>query len=107
MSKAPTILSTLIEIYDPMSDGWTSVQNTSLISLPISAVSLKGDIFVVVRSKENEQKVSQVKIYSGDTNEWKLCAKAPAGAFLYSLAPLKIPRDILTTCKVVTQEQIP
>ena len=105
--KVPAVISTLIEIYDPVSDVWTSIQNTSLRSIPVSAVSLKGDIFVVVRSKENEQKVSQVKIYSGDTNEWKLCAKAPAGAFLNSLAPLKIPRDILTTCKVVTQEQIP
>ena len=85
-----------------MSDVWTSVQNTSLRTILISAVSLKGDIFVVVRSEENEQIVAQVKIYNVDTNEWKLCAKAPAGAFLYSLAPLKIPRDILTTCKVVT-----
>ena len=101
-STAPTVTSTLTEIYDPVSDVWTSVQNISLTSLPIDAVSLKGDIFVVVRSKENEQIVSQVKIYNGDTNEWKLCAKAPAGAHLYSLAPSKIPRDILTTCKVVT-----
>ena len=102
--KVPAIpvISTLTEIYDPVSDVWTSVQNTSLRTIPISAVSLKGDIFVVVRSKENEQIVSQVKIYNGDTNEWKLCAKAPAGAYLYSLAPSKIPRDILTTCKVVT-----
>ena len=107
-STAPMVTSALTEICDPVSDVWTSVQNTSLRSIPVSAVILKGDIFVVVRSKENEQIVSQVKIYNSDTNEWKLCAKAPAGAFLYSLAPLKIPRDILTTCKVVTQqEQIP
>ena len=105
--KVPAAISTLIEIYDPVSDVWTSVQNTSLRSIPVSAVSLKGDIFVVFRSKENEQIVSQVKIYNVDTNEWKLCAEAPAGAYLYSLAPLKIPRDILSTCKVVTQEQIP
>ena len=104
---APAVLSTLIEIYDPVSDVWTSVQNTSLRSVPVSAVSLKGDIFVVFLSKENDQIVSQVKIYNGDTNDWKLCAKAPAGAYLFSLAPLKIPKDILTTCKVVTQEQIP
>ena len=101
--KVPaTVISTLTEIYDPVSDVWTSVQNTSLRTILISAVSLKGDIFVVVRSEENEQIVAQVKIYNVDTNEWKLCAKAPAGASLYSLAPLKIPRDILTTCKVVT-----
>ena len=105
--KVPAAISTLIEIYDPVSDVWTSVQNTSLRSIPVSAVSLKGDIFVVFRSKENEQIVSQVKIYNVDTNEWKLCAEAPAGAYLYGLAPLKIPRDILSTCKVVTQEQIP
>ena len=105
--KVPFIISTLIEIYDPVSDGWTSVQNTSLRSIPISAVSLKEEIFVLVRKKENERVVCQVNIYHGDTNEWKLCAIAPTGTQLCSLAPLKIPRDILTTCKVVTQEQIP
>ena len=104
MRKAPTILSTLIEIYDPMSDGWTSLQNTFLRSIPISAVSLKEEIFVLVRKKENERVIHQVNIYHGETNEWKLCA--PTGVQLCSLAPLKIPRDILTTCKVVTQEQI-
>ena len=104
MRKAPTILSTLIEIYDPMSDGWTSLQNTFLRSMPISAVSLKEEIFVLVRKKENERVIHQVNIYHGETNEWKLCA--PTGVQLCSLAPLKIPRDILTTCKVVTQEQI-
>ena len=105
--KAPAILSTLIEIYDPVSDGWTSVQNTSFRSIPISAVSLKEEIFVLVWKKENERVIRQVNIYHGDTNEWKLCAIAPTGTQLCSLAPLKIPRDILTTCKVVTQEQIP
>ena len=105
--KVPAIISTLIEIYDPVSDGWTSLQNTFLRSIPISAVSLKEEIFVLVRKKENEQVIHQVNIYHGETNEWKLCAIAPTGVQLCSLAPLKIPRDILTTCKVVTQEQIP
>ena len=104
--KVPAIISTLIEIYDPVSDGWTSLQNTFLRSIPISAVSLKEEIFVLVRKKENEQVIHQVNIYHGETNEWKLCAIAPTGVQLCSLAPLKIPRDILTTCKVVTQEQI-
>lgn len=105
--KAPTTISTLIEIYDPVSDGWTSVQNTSLRSIPICAVSLKEEIFVLVWKKENERVIRQVNIYHGDTNEWKFCAMAPTGTQLCSLAPLKIPRDILTTCKVVTQEEIP
>ena len=104
--KVPAIISTLIEIYDPVSDGWTSLQNTFLRSIPISAVSLKEEIFVSVRKKENERVIHQVNIYHGETNEWKLCAIAPTGVQLCSLAPLKIPRDILTTCKVVTQEQI-
>ena len=104
--KVPAIISTLIEIYDPVSDGWTSLQNTFLRSIPISAVSLKEEIFVLVRKKENERVIHQVNIYHGETNEWKLCAIAPTGVQLCSLAPLKIPRDILTTCKVVTQEQI-
>ena len=95
----------LTEIYDPVSDVWTSVRNTSLMSLLVSAVSLKGDTFVLAISKVNRQLVFRVYIYNGDTNEWKLCANAPFGVRLFS--PLKIPRDILTTCKVVTSEQIP
>ena len=101
-STAPMVTSALTEIYDPGSDVWTSVQNTSLTSLPICAASLKGDIFVLVLSRENDQLVCQVNIYNGETNEWKLCANAPTGVQLFTLAPLKIPRDILTTCKVVT-----
>ena len=101
-STAPTVTSTLTEIYDPVSDVWTSVQYTPLRSLPVCAVSLKGDIFVLVLSRENDQVVFQVNIYNGDTNEWNLCANAPTGVQLFSLAPLKIPRDILTACKVVT-----
>ena len=101
-SKAPTVTSTLTEIYDPLSDVWTSVQYTPLRSLPVCAVSLKQDIFVLVLSRENDQVVFQVNIYNGDTNEWNLCADAPTGVQLFSLAPLKIPRDILTACKVVT-----
>ncbi|CAH3189145.1 unnamed protein product, partial [Porites evermanni] len=95
-STAPTVTSTLTEIYDPVSDVWTSVQYTPLRSLPVCAVSLKGDIFVLVLSRENDQVVFQVNIYNGDTNEWNLCANAPTGVQLFSLAPLKIPRDILT-----------
>ena len=101
-STAPTVTSTLTEVYDPVSDVWTSVQYTPLRSIPVCAVSLKGDIFVLVLSRENDQLVFQVNIYNGDTNEWKLCANAPTGVQLFSLAPLKIPRDILTACKVVT-----
>lgn len=101
-STAPTVTSTLTEIYDPVSDVWTSVQYTPLRSLPVCAVSLKQDIFVLVLSRENDQVVFQVNIYNGDTNEWNLCANAPTGVQLFSLAPLKIPRDILTACKVVT-----
>lgn len=101
-STAPTVTSTLPEIYDPLSDVWTSVQYTPLRSLPVCAVSLKQDIFVLVLSRENDQVVFQVNIYNGDTNEWSLCADAPTGVQLFSLAPLKIPRDILTACKVVT-----
>ena len=101
-STAPKVTSTLTEIYDPLSDVWTSVQYTPLRSLPVCAVSLKQDIFVLVLSRENDQVVSRVNIYNGDTNEWNLCADAPTGVQLFSLAPLKIPRDILTACKVVT-----
>ena len=101
-STAPKVTSTLTEIYDPLSDVWTSVQYTPLRSLPVCAVSLKQDIFVLVLSRENDQVVSQVNIYNGDTNEWNLCADAPTGVQLFSLAPLKIPRDVLTACKVVT-----
>ena len=101
-STAPTVASTLTEIYDPLSDVWTSVQYTPLRSLPVCAVSLKQDIFVLVLSRENDQVVSQVNIYNGDTNEWNPYADAPTGVQLFSLAPLKIPRDILTACKVVT-----
>ena len=102
-STAPTVVtSTLTEIYDPVSDVWTSVQNISLTSFPIDAVSLKGEIFVLVLSRENDQRVRQVSIYNGETNELKLCANVPTGVQLFTLALLKIPRDILTTCKVVT-----
>ena len=37
-----------------------------------------------------------------EKNEWKHCASVPRISSPIALAPLRIPRDIIKTCKVVT-----
>ena len=95
--------SGLIEMYDPTSNMWNSIiQSMAAPKYAFSAVRFKGSVFVIGVWEQDSRLACLLKTYDVDKNEWKLCASIPRGLQLPSLSPLRIPRDILNTCEVVT-----
>ena len=101
----PNVHSSLIEMYDPSFDTWTGIQSIAAPTRVYSAVSYKGNVFVIGEWNQEGSKNRSLSIYDVDKNEWKPFASVPSGFKLITLAPLRIPRDILKTCKVVTGVQ--
>ena len=90
-------LSSSIEMYDPVSNIWTAIQNSSAPTCCYGVTSLNGSVYVIGFQSHDRF----LWIYDPDKNEWKHCARLPSSAPI-SLASLRIPRDILNICKVAT-----
>ena len=96
-SRESVDLSSSIEMYDPVSNIWTAIQNSSAPTCCYGVTSLNGSVYVIGFQSHDRF----LWIYDPDKNEWKHCARLPSSAPI-SLASLRIPRDILNICKVVT-----
>ena len=94
--------SSSIEMYDPTSNMWTAIQNTSLPTRFFSVTSFKGNVYVIGKWNQESSHDYFLRIYDVEKNEWRHCASVPRISRPFALAPLRIPRDILKTCKVVT-----
>ena len=94
--------SSSIEMYDPTSNMWTAIQNTSLPTRFFSVTSFKGNVYVIGKWNQESSNDYFWRIYDVEKNEWKHCASVPRISSPIALAPLRIPRDIIKTCKVVT-----
>jgi len=91
--------TSLIEMYNPALNMWMGVQNMATPKYPLSAVSFKGNMFLIGLWTQDGFPSCCLKVYDADKNEWKPCVSIPHGFHLSSLAPLRIPRDILLKCK--------
>ena len=101
-SFSPPHLCSSIEMYDPTSNVWTAIQGISAPTCFFSATSFKGSVYVIGRQTQESSVSLSLLIYDVEKNEWKHCASVPPISVPMSLAPLRIPRDILNTCNVVT-----
>ena len=101
-SIRPPQVSSSIEMYDPTSNMWTAIQGISAPRCFFSATSFKGSVYVIGRQTQESPGSLSLLIYDVEKNEWKHCASVPPISVLMSLASLRIPRDILNTCNVVT-----
>ena len=103
-SVSPLILAACsrIEMYDPTANMWTAIQDISAPTFFFSMTSFKGSVYVIGRQTQESPVSSSLRIYDVEKNEWKHCASVPPILVPMSLAPLRIPRDILNTCNVVT-----
>ena len=101
VNRRPATPSSLIEMYDPATNAWSGIRNMAAPKLLCGAVRFKGEVFVIGLWGNDSSSNCSLKIYDVDTNEWKPCADAPSGIQLFTLAPLRVPRDILETCQVV------
>ena len=98
----PLHVCSSIEMYDPTSNMWTAIQGISAPTRFFSVTSFKGSVYVIGNWTQ-ESPGSFLRIYDVEKNEWKHCSSVPViSSAIIALAPLRIPRDILKTCKVVT-----
>ena len=93
----------LIEMYDPVLNEWTGIQSVGPPKHCFGVVTFKGEVFVIGKWTEDtcSSQDSYLKVYDVDENEWKPCASIPCGFPVRCLAPLRIPRDILRSCRVI------
>ena len=100
-SSQPIVVSLSIEMYDPASNVWTAIQGISAPTRYFSATSFKGSIYVIGKWNQDSSD-SFLRIFDVEKNEWRHCASVPRISNPIALSPLRIPRDILKTCKVAT-----
>ena len=101
-SFSPPHVCSSIEMYDPTSNVWTAIQGISALTCFFRATSFKGSVYVIGRQTHESPGSLSLLIYDVEKNEWKHCTSVPPISVPMSLAPLRIPRDILNTCNVVT-----
>ena len=89
-------------MYDPTANMWTAIQGISAPTCYFGATSFKGSVYVIGTQTQESPVSLSLLIYDVEKNEWKHCTSVPPISVLMSLAPLRIPRDILNTCNVVT-----
>ncbi|XP_078371891.1 kelch-like protein 7 [Oculina patagonica] len=102
-----TAQGNVIEIYDPAVDMWSTIEWMNAPKRCYSAVNFKGKVFVLALSVQGRVRKSSILVYDVDKNEWE--PAVPSNTIidtyeLFTLAPLRIPSDILNSCNVVTQE---
>ena len=100
-ARPPHEVSSSIEMYDPTSNMWTAIQGMSAPTRFFSVTSFKGNVYVIGKWNQDSSD-SFLRIFDVDKNEWRHCASVPHISSPIALAPLRIPKDILKTCKVVT-----
>ena len=98
----PPHVSSSIEMYDPTSNMWTAIQGISAPTRFFSVTSFKGSVYVIGNWTQESPGSLFLRIYDVEKNEWKHCSSVPVISSATALVPLRIPRDILNTCKVVT-----
>ncbi len=71
-----------------------------------SAVNFKGKVFVIGASKSGAGRFQSFSLqaYDVDKNEWEHCSSIAPNHRLFIVAALRIPREILNNCDMVTQE---
>ena len=87
--------SSFCEMYDPATDVWSGIANTVTARGFVSAVSLKGNIFVCGDFGED----ASLQIYNTVTSEWKFCTQLPQSDEKFKISCLRIPREVLDKCE--------
>ncbi|KAL9972409.1 hypothetical protein ACROYT_G018707 [Oculina patagonica] len=95
------------EMYDPSADVWSRIECVGGPQMKLSAVNFQGKLFVIGGSLEpGAGKIHNLslQVYDIDKNEWEHCSSISNDHKVCSVAALRIPRDILDKCEVVSQE---
>ena len=93
--------SNFCEMYDPVTDMWSTIITNTCTVTPrwsASAVSFKGKIFVCGNFGGDDS----LQIYDIAVSEWKFCSKFPQSVERFKISCLRIPREVLDKCEVLS-----
>jgi len=93
--------SSFCEMYDPVTDMWSNIPNTVTPRGFVSAVSFKGNIFVCGDFEEGDN-CQSLHIYNVVTSECEFCTKFPWSLEKVKISCLRIPREVLDKCEVLS-----
>jgi len=93
--------SSFCEIYDLVTDTWSNIPNIVTPRGSINAVSFKGNIFVFGDFEEVDN-CQSLHIYNVVTSECKICTKFPLSPEKFRISCLRIPREVLDKCEVLS-----
>ncbi|KAL9952455.1 hypothetical protein ACROYT_G039715 [Oculina patagonica] len=95
--------SKFCEVYDPAVDVWSSIASTVVSRVDfMSAVSFKGKIYVCGCFGQDDSQEMSLQEYDAESNEWKFCSIVSPGTEKYDICSLRIPKEVLKECTVVS-----
>ena len=95
--------ATFCEVYDPAINTWSNIASTVVSRTYIlSAVSFKQKIYVCGCFGQDDPQEMSLQEYDVDSNEWKFCSRVSLGPEKYNICSLRIPKDVLNGCEVVS-----
>ncbi|XP_078372070.1 kelch-like protein 21 [Oculina patagonica] len=95
------------EMYDPSTDTWSKIDSMGAPQIISSAVSFKGKVYVIACSSSEQSWPDNnyaLHVYDVDKNEWENYPSISTDHNVYTVASLRIPRDVLDKCELVEQE---
>ena len=103
--------SNFCEIYDPITDVWSSIAIALSVQLPqdkifVSVASFRRKIFVChVSDQDDPRQIVSLQVYDTVTSEWKTCANiCQSSKNFITISRLRIPtaRKVLDMCEVLS-----
>ena len=89
-------------MYDPAANMWTVIPSMVSPRGCTSAVSFKGKIFVFGDFGQSDNREMMLQVYDIDKNEWRCSSDFSLGSGKYIISSVRILRDVLDTCEVVS-----
>ena len=91
------------EVYDPAINMWSNIPSTVISRVDfLSAARLKGKIFVCGCFGQNGSLEVSLQEYDPESNEWKSCSNMSLGGEKCNICSLRIPKEVLDECEVVS-----
>ena len=85
-------ITKIIEMYDPATGTWSSIQWLNAPKVIYDAVTFKGKVFVLSLSEQDGFSERVLQAYDVDKKESEACSSIPYSNNLFMLSPLRIPK---------------
>lgn len=89
-------LREVLEMYDPTNERWSSIECRNAPIHISDVVTFKGKVFVLGSAQLGESTGVTLHAYDVDKDEWQICSQLSLDKAIYVIAPLRIPKVILS-----------